>query len=194
MRASALAAILLSVPWCATGPLAAQEPPPPSVVMVHLADGTSQPLRAWSLVYDYVSHNKSTPLALARPSVKNASELWAGKKTYPLAGATLALAYREVPKEIEVAGRPQRMLIQVARQLTLEAADGRKTEIEVAPPHRDLVIPGADKSTTFVPRSLDLVGETLTGTKRSFCVLSYSSLVECGTSPAEQVVKLSFQQ
>ncbi len=192
MKARVLLALILAVALpAAPAPAQPAEVPP---VMVHLADGTSQPLRAWSLTYDYLSSKQGMAAVLARPSQKRSADLWAGKKTYPLTGATLELSYREVPKEIEVAGRSQGVLIQVARKLTLQTADGKRIELAVEPPHRDLVIPGAEKSTSYVPRSLDLVGETLTGTKRTFCVLSYSALVECATAPSEQVVKLSFQQ
>jgi hypothetical protein len=42
------------------------------------------------------------------------------------------------------------------------------------------------------PRSLDVRGETLTGTRRDVCVMSYSPLVECGSAPKDRVVKLEF--
>jgi hypothetical protein len=41
-------------------------------------------------------------------------------------------------------------------------------------------------------RSLDLHGQTLTGTRRSFCILSYSALVQCYDTVGQQVVKLEF--
>lgn len=162
-------------------------------VMVHLGDGTSQPLRAWNLVYDFLSWKQGTPAMLAQPTLRKTAELWAGKKVYPIAGHTLELAYGEFPREIEIEGRPQRVLVAVAQKLTLRDPHGKKTEMKIEPPHRDLLLPRGDKTTRLTPRSLDLMGETLTGTKRAFCVISYSALVECAANPSEQVVKLVFQ-
>jgi hypothetical protein len=54
--------------------------------------------------------------------------------------------------------------------------------------------PGVDKKLMVVARSLDLRGESLTGTKMDFCLLSYSSLVECGESPEHQVLQIEFPQ
>jgi hypothetical protein len=162
-------------------------------VMVHLGDGTSQPLRSWNLVYDFLSWKQGTPALLAQPTLRKTAELWAGKKIFPIAGHTLELAYGEYPREIEIEGRTQRVLVAVAQKLTLHDANRKKTEMKIEPPHRDLLLPGSDKSTNVTARSLDLVGETLTGTKRTFCVLSYSALVECAGNPSEQVVKLIFQ-
>ena len=162
-------------------------------VMVHLGDGTSQPLRSWNLVYDFLSWKQGTPAMLAQPTLRKTAELWAGKKVHPIAGHTLELAYGEFPREIEIEGRTQRVLVAVAQKLTLVDAKGKKTEMKIEPPHRDLLVPGGDKTTRITPRSLDLLGETLTGTKRAFCVISYSALVECAATPSEQVVKLVFQ-
>ena len=185
------AVLILSSPWAvfAQTTTAPQDKP----VMVHLADGTSQPLRAWNLVYDFIAWKQGTPQMLAQPTLRKTAELWAGKKVYPLAGATVELAYGEFPREIEIDGRPQRVLVPVAQKLTLNAPSGKKTEMKIEAPHRDLLLPGNDKSMQVLPRSLDLIGETLTGTKRSFCVLSYSALIECAGNPSQQVVKISFQ-
>ena len=51
---------------------------------------------------------------------------------------------------------------------------------------------GAPKSANLIVRSVDLRGEGITGTRREVCVLSYSTLVDCGSSPADQVVKVEF--
>jgi hypothetical protein len=190
MRLAASRALLvLLAATLGAASVAGQERPP---VMVHTADGTSQPLRAWNLVYEYTAWKQGTNQLLAQPSQKQASDLWAGKKVHPLKGAILELSYREIPREIEVAGREQRVLIPVATKLTLRTADGKKSEMRIEAPHRELLLPDADKNMSLVARSLDIVGETLTGTKRSFCLLSYSALVECASTQAEQVVKLEF--
>ena len=190
MKPSLLAvALLLAVSL----PLTAQTVPQDQPVVVQLGDGSSQPLRAWNLVYDYIAWKQGTPQMLAQPSLKKTAELWAGKRVIPVKGATLELAYGEMAREIEVEGRVQRVLIPVAQKLTITEASGKKSEMKIEAPSRDLLLPGGDKNLHLMPRSLDLVGETLTGTKRSFCVLSYTSLVECAQNPAERVVKLSFQ-
>jgi len=187
-----LAAVLIvASPW----PAFAQtnSAPQDKPVMVHLGDGSSQPLRAWNLVYDFLSWKQGTPAMLAQPTLRKTAELWACKKVIPVAGQTLELAYAEFPRDIEIDGREQRVLVSIAQKLTLQDASGKKTEMKIEAPHRDLLLPGNDKSVQITARSLDLVGETLTGTKRSFCVLSYTALVQCAGSPSEQVVKLSFQ-
>jgi hypothetical protein len=187
-----LAAVLIaSSPWPAFAQTTSA--PQDKPVMVHLGDGSSQPLRAWNLVYDFLSWKQGTPPMLAQPTLRKTAELWAGKKVIPVTGQTLELAYAEFPREIEIEGREQRVLIAVAQKLTLLDASGKKTEMKIEAPHRDLLLPGNDKTVQITARSLDLVGETLTGTKRSFCVLSYTALVQCAGSPSEQVVKLSFQ-
>jgi hypothetical protein len=190
MKRSFLAvALLLAASSAGAQTTAPQDKP----VIVQLGDGSSQPLRAWNLVYDYIAWKQGTPQMLAQPSLKKTAELWAGKKVILVAGTTIELSYGELSREIEVEGRVQRVLIPIAQKLTLTEASGKKSEMKIEAPHRDLLLPGGDKTLHLMPRSLDLVGETLTGTKRSFCILSYTSLVECAQNPSEQVVKLSFQ-
>jgi hypothetical protein len=187
-----LAAVLIvSSPWSASAQTTSA--PQDKPVMVHLGDGSSQPLRAWNLVYDFLSWKQGTPSMLAQPTLRKTAELWVAKKVYPVAGLTLELAYGEFPREVEIDGRTQRLLISVAQKLTLHDPTGKKAEMKIEAPHRDLLLPGNEKTTQITARSLDLMGETLTGTKRSFCVLSYSALVQCATTPSEQVVKLTFQ-
>ena len=41
-------------------------------------------------------------------------------------------------------------------------------------------------------RSVDIVGKTLSGMDRSFCVASFSALVECGGTKTTRVVKVDF--
>jgi hypothetical protein len=124
---------------------------------------------------------------------REASALWLGKRTVPVEDAVLVIAHGEVRRETLVDGRPQPILSSAAREVTVTTAAGKSTRAKVEPPHRDLLAPDADKSTMVMARSLDLRGEGLTGTRREVCVLSYSSLVECGGAPADQVVKVQFQ-
>jgi hypothetical protein len=79
------------------------------------------------------------------------------------------------------------------KELLLVAGDGKTEKLKTQPPHRDLLAPGLGKNVMLAPQSLDLKGETLTGTKRSFCLVSYTSLVECPSEPSHQVTKIEFQ-
>ena len=69
---------------------------------------------------------------------------------------------------------------------------GKTTELKADSPSRDLLAPGLDKKLALTARSLDLRGESLTGTKMDFCLLSYTVLVECGESPEHQVTQIQF--
>jgi len=43
-------------------------------------------------------------------------------------------------------------------------------------------------------RAMDLRGQTIGGTQREFCLLSYSSLVECPAAADQRVVRIKLQQ
>jgi hypothetical protein len=43
-------------------------------------------------------------------------------------------------------------------------------------------------------RTLDVLGETVTGTRKDFCLVSYTAVVECGGTAADRVVKVEFQK
>lgn len=165
---------------CLALPASAQEAQGGSgMVTVHLADGSTLPLRNWSLTYSFVAWAKGTPRALARTTERKASELWVGKKTYPVAGRTLVLERDKAGTRVE--------------KLALVGADGKREQWDAEAPHQDLLLPDRDKKTLMMAESLDLHGETLTGTRYSFCLMSYSSLIECGTDPAHRVLRLEFQ-
>jgi hypothetical protein len=149
------------------------------LVTVHLADGSTLPLRNWSLRYSFVAWAKGTPRALARTTERKASELWVGKKTYPVAGRALVLERDKAGTRVE--------------KLALVGSDGKREEWNAEAPNRDLLLPDGDKKTLMIAESLDFSGETLTGTRYSFCLLSYTSLVECGTDPGHRVLRLEFQ-
>ena len=144
-------------------------------VMVYLADGSSFPLQSWSLSYEYVTWAQGSDPALATAHRREAKELWVGKKRVPTGGLTL-----EVRRE---PGQRQ--------QLVLVFPQGKKEEMKVEPPSRDLLAAEGQKG-LVVARSLDLRGETLTATKRELCLLAYTQLVECGQEPDQSVVKIEF--
>jgi hypothetical protein len=191
----------LAIVCIAAGAAGAQEASPPAegdpavrTALVTFADGNTLPLRNWTLSYDYVSWARGQTPASGIQSGREATDLWLGKRVVPVAEALLSIQHGEVRRETLVDGRPQPILSSAAREVTVTSADGKTIKARVEPPHRDLLSPGADKTTTVMARSLDLRGEGITGSRREVCLLSYSSLVECGGTPADQVVKVQFQR
>ena len=91
----------------------------------------------------------------------------------------------------DVDGETRKVQVPSPRALKLVAA-GKATKLKVEPPHRQLMAPDVDKKLMVIARSLDLRGESLTGTKMDFCLLSYSTLVECGEGPEHQVMQVEF--
>jgi hypothetical protein len=81
--------------------------------------------------------------------------------------------------------------IKTPKELTLTGADGRKA-FKVEAPARELLVESLEKGTTLMARTLDVVGETVTGTKKDFCLMSYTAVVECGGTAADRVVKVEF--
>jgi hypothetical protein len=166
------------------GPLAlalallAGDPPPP--VIVHLADGTSVPLADWTLSYEYLAWPQGGAPVDAVSSRTAAREIWLGKRRVPAAALTLDLGYVTTGEVSSV------------RELAFTPAPGRPGPVRPEAPHRELIAPDADRKTLVTARSLDLFGQTLTGTRREFCLLSYSVLVQCGTEPGTRVVKVEF--
>ena len=65
-------------------------------------------------------------------------------------------------------------------------------DLKIEPPARDALAPDLDKGLIYQPRSLDISGKTLSGIDRSFCVASFSALVECGGTKTTRVVKIEF--
>lgn len=184
---STLAALLVLLP-CG---VAAQGQGP---AMVYLADGTSLPMRSWSLSYEFQAWRQGTGQALASPRRVDLKDLLIGKRRFAAASSTLEIRYAEVEREREQEGQVVKVRVPLAKEMTLTGSDGKKTVLKPEPPPRETLLPGADKAILVMARSLDLRGETLTGTKRTFCLLSYTSLVECVDDPGQQVVKVEFQR
>jgi hypothetical protein len=183
MRAALAAALLLPA-----ARLVGQDAP----LVVHLADGTTLPMTAWALSYEYAAWGPGGSPALARSERREARTLWLGKREQPLAGSTLEFEYDVLDREVEqVEGGSVTRRVPVLRGLTLSGAGGGPKRLKPEPPHRDFLAAG-DKSRLVQARSLELVGQTLTGTRRSFCLISYSALVQCQERAGQQVVKLEF--
>ena len=160
-------------------------------VVVHLADGTSVPLRAWSLSYEYMTWPAGGSQASGATARRDARTLWIGKKQLETAGLVLELEHRMIPSDPGegFSGPPE---VPVVSQLRLTSPGGRREEHRLEAPHRDLLLPGGGKGVVVLARSLDLHGVTLTGTRRELCVVSYSRLIECGVQRDGRVVKVEF--
>ena len=171
----------------------AQEAAAVRTALVTFADGNTLPLRNWTLSYDYVSWARGRSPASGTPAGREADVLWLGKRALALQGTLLTIGHGEVRRETLVDGRPQPIVSSTAREVVITTADGKTVKAKVEPPHRDLLVPDADKETMVMARSLDLRGEGITGTRREVCLLSFTSLVECGGSAADQVVKVEFE-
>jgi hypothetical protein len=172
-------------------------PPSPAAagsgtVIAYLADGTSVPLQGWTLSYEYVAWKKGTPFTLAQPSRRGAAELWVGKRALPVIGSTVEIQYQDQERVRDDRGVALKERISVARGLTVQPPSGEKISLKLEPPAKELLLPGADKDLLVTARGLDLRGQTLTGTAREYCLLSFSAMVECGTEAESRVVKLEF--
>jgi hypothetical protein len=158
-------------------------------VLVTLADGTSLPLSAWSLSYEYLAWKQGTPQSSSSPMRKEGAALWVGRKVIPAAGASLTLKYSERSAESAMGGT---RTVKMVKELEMRTPDGKANRLKVEAPHRDLLLPGADGSWLVMPRSLDLKGQTPAGAPKEYCLVSYSTLVECASTPDHQEVKLEF--
>jgi hypothetical protein len=149
---------------------------------VTLADSSSIPLRDWELSYEYAVASKKTPQFTLQTRTRSAPELWVKKKAYPVAGRTLSILY----------DRPKRGA-SVVKRLLLSGGQEKDKKLKPNPPHRKLLSPESNKKLEVTPRSLDLKGETVTGTKLSFCLVSYTPQVECPAAKDKQVRKIVFE-
>jgi hypothetical protein len=172
MRQSSLALVaLLSV--ASPGHAREDERPP---LTVFFADGSSQPLGGWAFSYEYSSWRKGETPAQGSLARKESTELLIGKKVVPMAGLVL---------EIEYAGATARAIVAVDK-------DGKRNPLKTEPPASDVLVPQTGKDMVMQVRGLDLQGQTLTGSKRLYCLLSFTALVECAPDPDQRVVKIRF--
>ena len=147
-----------------------------SVATLQLADGASVALVQWKLTYEFVSWKAKENISTAKPQVRENPRLILGKKTYVVKGDTLTLKHVEGDDTVRVVS------------MNLKKAG----ELRVENPARDILAPDLDKDRIYQPRSLDISGKTLSGIERSFCVVSFSALVECGGTKTTRVVKIDF--
>jgi hypothetical protein len=159
-------------------------------IVVTFADKSSLPLTSWSLSYEYeASREGSLPTTARRES----RDLLVGKKDLPTAGGVLEISYREYER-MSGGDEPQKETVGVVTGLVF-IAGGKKSSLRVEAPHRDLLVPPASgKGLTIQARGLDLTGMTLTGAKRSFCLLAYAPQVECSPPASDRIVKIEFER
>jgi hypothetical protein len=157
------------------------------VAVVRLADGAEVPLTSWKLVYEYQTWKQDSGPAFADIQRREGHELIVDKKRLPVAGGQLEIAHRLFEKKDS---QGQTLPGAVVTGLTLTSA-GKRTSLKPEPPHKD-VLANDVKKVFYQARVLDLVGETLTGTRRQLCLMSFSPLVECSAQPGERVVGVEF--
>ena len=186
-------ATLLVLVACAAATAFAGDEPAAGIVIVSMADGTNLPLASWSLSYEYQVSPQAGAATFGEASRREARDLFVGKKSLATTGSTVEIQYREYDRAEEVDGQTQTVRVAVATGLVWTAG-GKKSEVRVEPPHKDFLVPQGGEKGVVQARALDLRGLTLTGTKRTFCLLSYSAQVECHPPAAERVVKMEFPQ
>ena len=187
-RAATLAILLLARLGSAG---TADAPADRGTVVVTTEDGSTVPLHNWSLSYEYGLAKAGTSPLFAPTARKAAWELYVGKKAVPTTGQVLTITYSETMRSTESDTGVRTEKIKTPKELTLTGADGRKT-FKVEAPARELLVESLEKGTTLMARTLDVVGETITGTKKDFCLVSYTAVVECGGTAADRVVKVEF--
>lgn len=188
-----LAVLALAVTVVSARSALADAPAGQGTIVVTMDDGTTVPLRNWTLSYEYGMAKTGVSPLFAPTAHKTASELYVGKKTLPLAGQTLTITYTESMRSTESDSGVRTEKIKIPRELTVAGGDGKKTTLKLEPPVRELLVPSLEKGMVVMARTLDVVGETLTGTKKDFCLLSYTAVVECGSTAADRVVKVDFR-
>ena len=147
-----------------------------SVATIHLADGTSAALVDWKLKYEFVTWRPKESVASAKAQVRENPMLVLGKKSYPVRSDTLSLTHTGVDDAVRVASMNVKKV----------------GDLKVEPPARETLAPDLDKALIYQARSLDITGKTLSGIERSFCIASFSALVECGGTKTTRVVKIDF--
>ncbi|HET6899244.1 MAG TPA: hypothetical protein VFK70_12885 [Vicinamibacteria bacterium] len=191
MRTAAFAAILLA--GAASIAATADAPADRGTIVVTTEDGSIVPLHSWSLSYEYGLAKPGTSPLFAPTARKPAWELYLGKKALPLAGQVLTLTYVETMRSTETDSGVTTVKIKTPKELTL-AGSGESKTFKIEAPARDLLVESPEKGVTVMARTLDVQGETITGTKKDFCLVSYTPVVECGGTAADRVVKVEFQR
>jgi hypothetical protein len=161
-------------------------------IIVYFADGSTVPLTAWSLSYEYEARPKDSAPAFGQTLRREARDLRSGKKVLSLTGGVLEVRYREYEEARDVGGETQTVKVAAATGFVLTAG-AKKSDLRLEAPDRDLLVAGTvEKGVQVRALGVDLRGTTLTGAKRSFCLAGYVYDVQCHPEPAERVVKIEF--
>jgi hypothetical protein len=171
-------------------PAEAAESATPALATVHFADGSQVSLTGWLFSYEFLSGKAG---GLPSNSLRrDAPELRIGGKSWPPRGLKIEIEYQTIEREHE--GENGEMIKEkVARASNLSITHaGKTTKVRPQAPDRKFLI-GDEKSLNVLPRTLDLRGETLTGTKREVCLVAYSELADCGAGDENRVVKVDLQ-
>ncbi len=166
-------------------PAAALESP---AIQVHLADGTSLLLLSWTFSYEYEIRPRGEAATLGSTARRDAKDLWTGRKTLPLGSQTIELQYADQTRVVD----GQLAKVPIARGFVLVSGDGKRNTVKAEPPHQDLLAPEA-AGRLVQARAMDLRGQTIGGTRREFCLLSYTALVECPVAADQRVVRIKLQ-
>jgi hypothetical protein len=157
--------------------------------MVQFADGSRVHLVSWVLSYEFLSGKPGAlPSEVMRREVR---ELRLGGKSWSAAGTRLELEYQPIERERDGENGEvvkEKVLRVVSVTVTRE---GKSSKVRPQAPDRKFLL-GDEKSLNVLPRTLDLRGETLTGTKREVCLMSFSDLADCGGTEDARVVKVEF--
>ncbi len=156
------------------------------MVTVSLADGTTVPLRGWTLQYEYSVYKQGTSPLAGTTQTRPAREIYLGKRVLPAPGLAVTIVHTRL-------GQGEATM-DVVRTLKVTTPDGKTSEYKVEPPARELLAPALEKGQLVMARTMDLQGETLTGTRRDLCLVSFTTVVQCGTTAEDQVTKLEFQR
>jgi len=171
---------------------ASSDEPTEAPIILYFADGSSVPLTAWSLSYEYDARPKDAAPSFGQSLRREARDLRSGKKILALAGGVLEIRYREYEEARDVDGATQNVKVATATALVL-TADAKKNDIALVPPDRELLVAGpSEKGLQVRALGVDVRGTTFTGAKRTFCLASYVYDVQCHPEPAERVVKIEF--
>ena len=166
---------LASALTLASTPLPAQDELA-SVATVHLGDGTTVAIVDWKITYEFATWKMREPVSSAKAQVRPSATLVFGKKSYPINGDTLSLTHVAADDTVRVT------------TVNLKKVG----DIKLEQPSREVIAPDIEKGLLYQPRSVDLSGKTLSGIERTFCIASFSPLVECGVSLTSRVVKIDF--
>lgn len=147
-----------------------------SVATLHLADGTSVALVEWKLTYEFATWKQGASINSAKTQIRENAMLLLGKKSYPVKGDTLSLKHVEADDSVRVVS------------MNLKKAG----DLKIEQPAREALAPDLEKNLIYQPRSLDISGKTLSGIERSFCLASFSGLVDCGSTKTTRVVRVDF--